>query len=98
MLWTKAGDSGRFAPLSDGRYEPYRITDIVDRVGAGDSFAGSLIFALSDPELSKDPDSCVAFAAAASCLCHTIRGDFNFVSRAETVALMNGDASGRVRR
>lgn len=98
MLWTKAGDAGHFAPLSEGRYQPYRITDIVDRVGAGDSFAGSLIFALNDPELSGNPDACVAFAAAASCLCHTIRGDFNFVSRAEVAALMGGDASGRVRR
>jgi 2-dehydro-3-deoxygluconokinase len=98
MLWTRADDAGHFAPMRGGRYEPYPITDIVDRVGAGDSFAGSLLYALDDPELSRAPDSCVAFAAAASCLCHTIRGDFNFVSRQEIVALMGGDRSGRVRR
>ncbi|HET6411573.1 MAG TPA: sugar kinase [Anaeromyxobacter sp.] len=98
MLWTRADDAGRFAPMRDGRYQPYPITDIVDRVGAGDSFAGSLLYALEDRELSGDPGKCVAFAAAASCLCHTIRGDFNFVSRAEVLSLMGGDTSGRVRR
>jgi 2-dehydro-3-deoxygluconokinase len=98
MLWTRSSDRGHLAPMRDGRYQPYPITDIVDRVGAGDSFAGSLLYALEDPELSRSPDTCVGFAAAASCLCHTIRGDFNFVSRAEVQALMGGDTSGRVRR
>jgi 2-dehydro-3-deoxygluconokinase len=98
MLWTRATGRGHLAPLRDGRYQPYPITDIVDRVGGGDSFAGALLYALEDPELGKNPDSCVAFATAASCLCHTIQGDFNFVSRAEVVALMGGDTSGRVRR
>jgi 2-dehydro-3-deoxygluconokinase len=98
MLWTRESGRGHLAPKKDGRYQPYPITDIVDRVGGGDSFAGSLLYALDDPELGKSPDSCVAFAAAASCLCHTIRGDTNFVSRAEVAALMGGDSSGRVRR
>lgn len=98
MLWTKASGRGHFAPLVDGHYQPYRITDIVDRVGAGDSFAGSLIHALTGAEFSGNADACVAFATAASCLCHTIRGDINFVSREEVISLMNGDASGRVRR
>lgn len=98
MLWTRAGDQGHFAPARDGRYQAYPITDIVDRVGGGDSFAGSLLFALDDPEFAQDPAACVAFAAAASCLCHTIPGDFNFVSRAEVVSLMRGSTSGRVRR
>jgi 2-dehydro-3-deoxygluconokinase len=98
MLWTRASARGHLAPTRDGHYEPYSITDIVDRVGGGDSFAGALLYALDDPELGKTPDACVAFAAAASCLCHTIRGDFNFVSRAEVVSLMGGDTSGRVRR
>ncbi len=60
-------------------------------MGGGDSFAGALLYALDDPELAKDPAACVSFATAASCLCHTIRGDFNFVSRAEVVALMGGE-------
>ena len=98
MLWTREDDAGRFAPMRDGRYQPYPITDIVDRVGAGDSFAGSLLYALEDPELSGDPGRCLAFAAAASCLCHTIHGDFNFVSRSEVLSLMGGETSGRVRR
>jgi 2-dehydro-3-deoxygluconokinase len=98
MLWTRETGRGHLAPMRDAHYAPYSITDIVDRVGAGDSFAASLLYALDDPELGQSPESCVAFAAAASCLCHTIRGDFNFVSRAEVLALMGGDASGRVRR
>jgi len=98
MLWTRTGGSAHFAPLRQGRYQPYPITDIVDRVGSGDAFAGALLYALDDAELSRDPATCAGFAAAASCLCHTIRGDFNFVSRAEVVALMGGDTSGRVKR
>lgn len=98
MLWTRAAGRGHLAPLRDGAYRPYPITDIVDRVGGGDSFAGSLLYALDDAEMGKSTETCVAFATAASCLCHTIHGDFNFVTRAEVAALMNGDSSGRVRR
>jgi len=98
MLWTRAGPAAYFAPLRQGRYQPYPITDIVDRIGSGDAFAGALLYALDDAELSRDPATSVAFAAAASCLCHTIRGDFNFVSRAEAIALMGGETSGRVKR
>jgi 2-dehydro-3-deoxygluconokinase len=68
---------------------------IIDRVGGGDSFAGALIYAL----LKKDSfQECVEFAAAASCLKHTIPGDFNLVSLAEVEKLARGDASGRVSR
>lgn len=74
----------------------YDITHIVDRVGGGDSFMGGLIYGL----LSYAPDDARAlgFAAAASCLKHTIKGDFNQVSVAEVEALMGGDGSGRVNR
>ncbi|HEX6925228.1 MAG TPA: sugar kinase [Longimicrobiaceae bacterium] len=73
----------------------YEITDIVDRVGGGDSFAAGLIYGL----LSYDDDQqALEFATAASCLKHTIPGDFNRVSVAEVQALMKGDASGRVQR
>lgn len=73
----------------------YEITDIVDRVGGGDSFAAGLIYGL----LSFDDDrQALEFATAASCLKHTIPGDFNRVSVAEVQALMKGDASGRVQR
>jgi 2-dehydro-3-deoxygluconokinase len=73
----------------------YAITDIVDRVGGGDSFGGGLIFGLNT---YADPQTALEFAVAASCLKHTIEGDFNRVSRAEVEALMKGAGSGRVER
>ncbi len=73
----------------------YEITDIVDRVGGGDSFAGGLIYGLN----TYDSDSeALEFAVAASCLKHTIPGDFNRVSVKEVETLMKGDGSGRVQR
>ncbi len=74
----------------------YEITDIVDRVGAGDSFAAGLIYALLTAP--HDDAGALEFATAASCLKHSIPGDFNRVSVAEVRALMAGDASGRVQR
>ena len=68
---------------------------IVDRVGSGDSFAAGIIFG----ELEKMPlEDEVNFAVAASCLKHSVEGDFNMASREEVFALMNGDSSGRVKR
>ncbi len=73
----------------------YDITDIVDRVGGGDSFMGGLIYGL----LTYDDDQrALNFATAASALKHTIYGDFNMVSVAEVENLMKGDGSGRVAR
>jgi 2-dehydro-3-deoxygluconokinase len=101
MLYEREGTSpsGRayFAPCADGGYRPYSIRNIVDRVGAGDAFAAGLIFALTTPELAR-PGDAVAFAAAASCLAHSVLGDFNYSSRAEVEALMGGSQSGRVIR
>ncbi len=73
----------------------YDITHIVDRVGGGDSFMGGLIYALHRYD---DKQRALDFAVAASCLKHTIPGDFNLVSVAEVEKLMGGDASGRVSR
>ena len=74
----------------------YDITHIVDRVGGGDSFMGGLIYGLiSYPE---DDQKALNFAVAASCLKHTIYGDFNLVTVAEVENLMKGDGSGRVSR
>ena len=73
----------------------YEITDIVDRVGGGDSFAAGLIAGL---EFYDDHQQSLEFAVAASCLKHTIQGDFNRVSKPEVLHLMGGDASGRVQR
>ncbi len=74
----------------------YDITHIVDRVGGGDSFMGGLIYGLLT--YKKDMQSALNFAVAASCLKHTIYGDYNRVSVAEVEKLMGGDASGRVSR
>lgn len=71
------------------------ITDIVDRVGGGDSFAAGLIYGL---RTYRDDQKALEFATAASCLKHSILGDINRVSVAEVEALMQGDASGRVQR
>ena len=68
---------------------------IVDRVGGGDAFSGGLIYGLLT---GMDPRAVVEFAAAASCLKHSIHGDFNLVSVDEVMALVGGDASGRVQR
>lgn len=73
----------------------YDITDIVDRVGGGDSFMGGLIFGLLH---YKDDSKALEFATAASCLKHTIKGDFNWSTIQEVENLMNGDTSGRVKR
>ncbi len=97
MLYDAGGGKAYFAPLADGRYQPYEIRNIVDRVGAGDSFAAALIFSEMTPALEA-PETAVAFAAAASCLCHSIQGDFNYSSRSEIEALMKGSGSGRVVR
>lgn len=74
----------------------YDITHIVDRVGGGDSFMGGLIYGLLT--YTDDDQKALEFAVAASCLKHTIYGDFNQVSVEEVEKLMSGDASGRVSR
>ena len=83
-------DAGGF--ITSRRYE---ITDIVDRVGGGDSFASALIYGLNRYD---DSGSALEFAVAASCLKHSIAGDFNRVSVSEVEKLMGGDTSGRVQR
>lgn len=84
---------------SDGRLyqsKRYDITHIVDRVGGGDSFMGGLIYGLIT--YPGNDAKALDFAVAASCLKHTIYGDFNLVSVAEVENLMKGDGSGRVSR
>lgn len=73
----------------------YEITDIVDRVGGGDAFAAGLIYG----SLTYGDDArALEFATAASCLKHSIPGDYNRVTVAEVEGVMQGDASGRVQR
>jgi 2-dehydro-3-deoxygluconokinase len=86
VLW----DTGNF--FSAPRYE---ITHIVDRVGGGDAFSAGLIYGLLT---YPDRQKALNFAVAASCLKHTIFGDFNLVTVPEVEQLMAGDASGRVSR
>lgn len=74
----------------------YDITHIVDRVGGGDSFMGGLIYGLIS--YPNDDQKALEFAVAASCLKHTIYGDFNLVTVPEVENLMKGDGSGRVSR
>ena len=73
----------------------YEIRDIIDRVGGGDSFAGGLIYGLNTYESRQQA---IEFAVAASCLKHSILGDFNRVSASDVEKLMGGDGTGRVQR
>ncbi len=73
----------------------YHIDHIVDRVGGGDAFSGGFIYGILT---GMDPQDTVEFAAAASCLKHTIQRDFNLVTRDEVMALMRGGGSGRIQR
>jgi 2-dehydro-3-deoxygluconokinase len=86
VLWTRSAFHSTRA---------YRISPIVDRVGAGDAFAAALIYALLD---GRTPAAALEFAVAASCLKHTIRGDVNQVTVPEVDALAAGAGSGRVER
>jgi 2-dehydro-3-deoxygluconokinase len=97
MLYEKTAGLAYFAPETKGKYTPYEIRDIVDRVGGGDSFGAGLIFALNTPDLSS-PEDAIRFAVASSCLKHSIDGDFNFSTRSEVERLMGGNSSGRVIR
>jgi len=86
--------------LYDGRRlyvgPAFDITDIVDRVGSGDAFAGGLIYGIR--AFGADLQKALNFAVAASCLKHSIAGDFNAVSVAEVEKVMSGETSGRVSR
>ena len=73
----------------------YEIRDIVDRVGGGDSFGAGLIYGLMS---GMDDQGALEFAVAASCLKHSLEGDYNMVTVAEVNALAGGNASGRVQR
>lgn len=93
-----ASDNNWSAMLYDGRdyffSKKYKM-HIVDRVGGGDSFGGALIAAILN---GYDSQKVIEFAAAASCLKHSIEGDYNLVSEEEVLRLAGGDASGRVQR
>lgn len=91
--------NGWAACLNDGKNfyvsKKYEIRDIIDRVGGGDSFAAGLIYGLNNYECKQDA---LEFAVAASCLKHSIIGDFNRVSVSDVKKLAEGDGTGRVQR
>ncbi|MBC8062814.1 MAG: sugar kinase [Clostridiaceae bacterium] len=93
-----ASDNGWSAMFYDGREfynsKKYKM-HIVDRVGGGDSFGAGLIYGLTSGLSNQDS---LEYAVAASCLKHSVEGDFNLVSKDEVITLMKGDASGRVQR
>ena len=98
MLLDTQTDRAYFAPVdARGEYRPYEIRDIVDRVGAGDAFAAGLLYAMHSSDYA-DPQRGLQFAVAASCLKHSIKGDFAYITVPEIAALVLGVASGRVRR
>ena len=93
-----ANDNKWAAMLFDGSgyyFSKSYLMHIVDRVGGGDSFGGGLIYACLE---GMEPQNIIEFAVAASCLKHSIEGDFNMVSVDEVLKLAGGDASGRVQR
>lgn len=94
-----ASHNGWSACLHDGKEfrasRRYDITHIVDRVGGGDAFAGGLIYGIL--HLPSHGDA-LEFAVAASCLKHSVPGDFNRFTRAEVEALLKEGGSGRVQR
>lgn len=97
---SKSADHNGWAACLNDREEfiesrRYEITDIVDRVGGGDAFSAGLIYGLSTYTSHRDT---LEFAVAASCLKHSIGGDFNRVSVDDVEKLMGGDGSGRVIR
>lgn len=93
-----ASQNGWSAIISDGHTsfasQKYDVL-IVDRIGGGDSFSGALIWCMSE---NKDLQFAIDFAVAASCLKQTLPGDFNLVSKDDVLALMQGNATGRVQR
>lgn len=93
-----ASDNNWAAMLYDGTdffFSKNYPIHIVDRVGGGDSFGGGLVYAIMNGYNSQDT---IEFAVAASCLKHSIEGDFNHATLSEVKALMGGDGSGRVQR
>ncbi|MFR1566392.1 MAG: PfkB family carbohydrate kinase [Christensenellales bacterium] len=93
-----ANDNNWAGMLYDGKtcyFSKNYLVHIVDRVGGGDSFGGGLIYAMLNDYSAQDT---IEFAVAASCLKHSVSGDYNMVSVDEVKKLAGGDGSGRVQR
>jgi 2-dehydro-3-deoxygluconokinase len=97
LLLDVTSDAIHLAPVVNGEYTPYEMDHIVDRLGAGDAFAGGLLHALQTPGLDT-PQRALEFAVASGALAHSIPGDINIVTQSEVEALLSGDRTGRVVR
>ncbi|QDT63887.1 sugar kinase [Calycomorphotria hydatis] len=93
-LYLPSSQKQHEAPVEQPYYD---IPQAVDRIGTGDAFAGALLYALEDAELS-DPTNAISFSTAAGCLAHSIPGDFSLITRQEVESLMRGQDSGRIQR
>ncbi len=94
-----ANDNKWSAMLYDGKdyfFSKEYMIHIVDRVGGGDSFGGGLIYGMMN--FKQDSQKVIEFAVGASCLTHSIEGDYNMVTVDEVLKLIEGDGSGRVQR
>ncbi len=87
-LYEAATDTLHTAPA-------YTITQIIDRLGAGDAFTAGLVFSFLQ---NSTATTAISFATAAGCLAHSIEGDYNYSTRTEIEAIMHGDGGGRVSR
>jgi 2-dehydro-3-deoxygluconokinase len=96
LLFDARSDQVTQAPLRNGQVKPWEIRQIVDRVGSGDAFDAGILLGLLQSDFN--PEWTVEFATAASCLAHSIVGDWNYASRSEIEALMHGSGSGKVVR
>ena len=96
MIYNCENKLSYFSPKRQNTYCPFEITDIVDRLGAGDSFAAALIFSMN--HLKLDYKDALDFAVAASCIAHSIKGDYNITTVDEVRKLADGFTSGRVIR
>jgi 2-dehydro-3-deoxygluconokinase len=92
---SRNGWSGMLFTENNAYFSRHYDIDIVDRVGGGDSFAAGLIYSLVN---GKSAQECIEFAIAASCLKHSIVGDFSYIKLSEVETLLKGDGSGRVQR
>lgn len=99
IIYDPATDRQTVAPLDGkGNYDPWRIDGIVDAIGTGDAFSAGLIYALKDPEINTDYRSVLEYTLACSCLAHTIKGDCNWTTREDVLALLKKGRGGRVQR
>ena len=97
MLFDASSHTSVFAPMRDAQFRPYEIRSIVDRVGGGDAHVAGLLFALDNSQFESLQQK-LEFATAASCLAHSVVGDFNFALQTEIEELMMGAENGRVIR